>query len=84
MPSTLHAARASNPSTEHLIREAFARRGLPPDAARIVFHANRDAFSFSYPGYSPVTITGLDLLQVSDQAGVVDARLTDMLNLPVI
>ena len=84
MASTLHAARASNPSTEHLIREAFARRQLPVDAARIVFHADRDAFSFSYPGYSPVTITGLDLLQVSDRAGLVEARMDDMLRLPII
>jgi hypothetical protein len=84
MPSTLHAARASNPSTEHLIREAFARHGLPVDAARIVFHADRDAFTFSYPGYSPVTITGLDLMQSGDHAALIEARLTDMLNLPVI
>jgi hypothetical protein len=84
MASTLHAARASSPSTEHLIREAFARRQLPVDAARIVFHPDRDAFTFSYPGYSPVTITGLDLLQVSDRAGLIEARLTDMLNLPII
>jgi len=84
MPSTPHAARASNPSTEHLIRQAFQRRGLHPDAARIVFHSDRDAFSFSYPGYSPVKITGLDLLQVSDRAGLVESRLSDMLNLPII
>jgi hypothetical protein len=84
MPSTLHAARASNPSTEHLIREAFRHHHLPVDAARIVFHPDRDAFTFSYPGYSPVTITGLDLLQVADRAGLIEARMTDMLNLPII
>lgn len=84
MPSTLHAARASNPSTEHLIREAFRHRKLPVDAARIVFHPDRDAFTFSYPGYSPVTITGLDLLQVADRAGLVQARVDDMLRLPII
>lgn len=84
MPSTLHAARASSPSTEHLIREAFRHRGLPVDAARIVFHADRDAFTFSYPGYSPVTITGLELMQSGDRAGLIEARLADMLNLPVI
>ena len=84
MSSTLHAARASNPSTEHLIREAFRQRGLPVDAARIVFHPDRDAFTFSYPGYSPVTITGLDLLQFADRAGLIKARLDDMLRLPII
>jgi hypothetical protein len=84
MASTLHAARASSPSTEHLIREAFRHHGLPADAARIVFHADRDAFTFSYPGYSPVTITGLELLQVADRAGLIEARVDDMLRLPIV
>jgi hypothetical protein len=84
MPSTLHAARASNPSTEHLIREAFRHHHLPVDAARIVFHADRDAFTFSFPGYSEVTITGLDMLQVSDRAALVESRVDGMLRLPII
>jgi hypothetical protein len=84
MASTLHAARASSPSTEHMIREMFRHRGLPADAVRITFHADRDAFTFSYPGYSPVTITGLELLQVADRAGLIEARVDDMLRLPIV
>jgi hypothetical protein len=84
MPSTLHAARASNPSTEHLIHEAFRHHHLPVDAARIVFHPDRDAFTVGYPGYSPFTVTGLDLLQVSDRAALIEARLDDMLRLPIV
>jgi hypothetical protein len=84
MSTVLHAARASNPSTEHLIHEAFRHHHLPPEAARIVFHPDRDAFTFSFPGYSEVTITGLDMLQVSDRAALVESRVDDMLRLPII
>jgi hypothetical protein len=84
MSTVMHAARASNPSTEHLIREAFRQRGLPVDAARIAFHADRDAFTFSYPGYSQVTITGLDMIQATDSVALIQSRVDDMLRLPII
>jgi hypothetical protein len=84
MPSTLHAARASNPSTEHLIREAFRHYHLPVDAARIVFHADRDAFTVDYPGYNPFTVTGLDMLQATDTKAMIEAKVADMLALPIV
>lgn len=84
MPSTLHAARASRPSTEHLVREELHRMGLPEDAARVAFHADRDAFVISYPGYSPVTITGLEVIQAGSAQAIIAHKLSDMLRKPVI
>lgn len=84
MPSTLHAARASNPSIQHLVREELHRLGLVQDAARITVHADRDAFTIAYPGYSPITITGLDTIQAGSASAIIAHKLTDMLHKPVI
>lgn len=84
MPSTPPAAPASSPTVEQMIREAVRRNGLPEGAVRIRAHVERDAWTFSYPGYSAVTITGLELLQSGDPQGFLVARVADMLRLPVV
>jgi hypothetical protein len=67
-----------------MIRWAIGHQGLPVDPLRIEAHADRDAYTFDYPGYSPVTITGLELLQSGDPQGYITARVIDMLRTPVI
>jgi len=84
MPSTLRAARASNPEPQSMIRHAVQRRGLPVGALRIEAHPNRDAWVFTYPGYAQVTITGQELLQAGDPQAFIDARVDDMLRLPLV
>ena len=84
MASTLHAARASNPSVQHMIRAAFEHHHLPIGALRITVPFDQDAYIFSFPGYSAITITGLELLQATDPQALIDAKVVNMLALPVI
>jgi hypothetical protein len=66
------------------VRMAFANRGLPTAALRIVPEYNADAIQVQFPGYNPIRFTGMEIIDADNVRALIEARLTDMLNLPVI
>jgi hypothetical protein len=85
MPSTPPAAAVFDyPEFTLAVRMAFANRGLPDTALRIVAQHNADVIWVHFPGYSPIHFSWLEIIDTDNVRALIEARLTDMLNLPVI
>lgn len=85
MPSTPPAAAAFDyPEFVLAVRTAFANRGLPIAALHIVPQYDSDVIWVQFPGYNPIRFTGMEIIDADNVRALIEARLTDMLNLPVI